>query len=103
MADLKSGLTDVNNFQIKDWHMTEIELNDDAVDAVAVVERACVDIETVRKNLQRLYERLASANDTAKEIARNELCRALVQRLELAEREAVELGEMIAAATGKTS
>jgi hypothetical protein len=34
-------------------------------------------------------------DDTAQEIARNELCRGLVQRLELAEREAIELTELI--------
>ena len=75
--------------------MTEEELSDDPI---AVSRKACVEIETVRKNLQRLYEELAMTNDSAKEIARNELCKALIQRLELAEREAVELGEMIAMA-----
>jgi hypothetical protein len=75
--------------------MTEQELSNDPI---AVSQKACVDIETVRKNLQRLCEQLAMTNDTAKEMARNELCRALVGRLELAEREALELGEMIVSA-----
>jgi len=64
-------------------------------DPVAVSNKARDEIETVRKNLQRLCEELAMTNDSAKEIARNELCKALVQRPELAEREAVELAEMI--------
>ena len=75
--------------------MTEEELSDDPI---AVSKKACVEIETVRRNLQRLYEELAMTNDSAKEIARNELCKALMQRLELAEREAAQLAEMIAMA-----
>jgi hypothetical protein len=72
--------------------MTENGLGEDPV---AVSEKAGVEIETVRKNLQRLYEQFAMTNDTAQEIAHNELCRGLVRRLELAEREAVELTELI--------
>jgi hypothetical protein len=44
---------------------------------------------------QRLYEQLAMTDDTAQGIARNELRRGLVQRLELAEREAIEPTELI--------
>jgi hypothetical protein len=47
------------------------------------------------QDLQRFYEQLAMTDDTAQEIARNELRRGLVQRLELAEREAIELTELI--------
>jgi sulfite reductase beta subunit-like hemoprotein len=72
--------------------MTESELSSDPV---AVLEKACVEIETARKTLQRLHEQLATTNDSAKEIARNELCRALAGRLQLAEREAAELAELI--------
>jgi len=72
--------------------MTDMELN---IDPVTVAKNICVEIETVRKKLQSLCEQLAMTNDTAKEMARNELCRALVERLELAEREALELVEMI--------
>ena len=72
--------------------MTENGLSEDPV---AVSEKAGVEIETVRKNLQRLYEQFAMTNDTAQEIARNELCRGLVQRLEFAERAAIELTELI--------
>jgi hypothetical protein len=64
-------------------------------DPVAISNKARDEIETVRKNLQRLCGELAMTNDSAKEIARNELCKALVQRLELAEREALELVELI--------
>ena len=74
------------------WKMTDGESSNDPV---AISNKARVEIETVRKSLQRLCEELAMTNDSAKEVARNELCKALVQRLELAEREAGELVEMI--------
>jgi hypothetical protein len=45
-----------------------------------------------------LYEQLIMTNVNAKEIARNELCRGLLERLQLAEREAVELADLIAVA-----
>ena len=64
-------------------------------DPVAVSKTVCVEIETARKTLQSLYEQLAMTNGSAKEIARNELCRALVERLQLAEREAAELAELV--------
>jgi hypothetical protein len=64
-------------------------------DPVAVSKTVCVEIETARKTLQSLYEQLAMTSDNAKEIARNELCRALVERLQLAEREAAELTELV--------
>jgi hypothetical protein len=72
--------------------MTETELSNDPV---AVLEKAHVDIETARRTLQGLYEQLATTNESAKEIARNELCRALVDRLQIAEREAAELAELV--------
>lgn len=67
-------------------------------DAIAVSEKASVDIRAVRESLQDLCERLALSNNTAKEIARNALCRSLVERLALAESETRELAEMIALA-----
>jgi hypothetical protein len=69
--------------------------SDSSSDHLVVLEKAHVEIETARKTLQGLYEQLAKTNDTAKEMARNELCRALVERLQLAEREAAELAELI--------
>jgi hypothetical protein len=72
--------------------MTEPELSNDPV---AVLEKAHVAIETARRTLQGLYEQLAMTNESAKEIARNELCRALVERLQIAEREAAELAELV--------
>jgi hypothetical protein len=72
--------------------MTETELSNDPV---AVLEKAHVDIETARRTLQGLHEQLAMTNENAKEIARIELCRALVERLQIAEREAAELAELI--------
>jgi hypothetical protein len=62
------------------------------------VQKIRVEIGEVRKRLQALYDQLRTTNETAKEIARNELCRALVERLELAEREASELVDMISLA-----
>jgi hypothetical protein len=64
---------------------------DSSSDPLVVLEKAQVEIDAARKALQGLYEQLAKTNDTAKEIARNALCRALVERLQLAEREAAEL------------
>jgi hypothetical protein len=60
--------------------MTEKELN---IEPVTVAKNICVEIETVRKKLQSLCEQLAMSNDTAEEMARNALVRALVERLEL--------------------
>jgi cob(I)alamin adenosyltransferase len=89
-AMLSEGMLSI--CQKQGWEMMEEELSNDPV---MVSEKACVEIETVRKNLQTLCEQLAMTNNSAKEIARNESCRALVRRLELAEREVVELTEMI--------
>jgi hypothetical protein len=74
--------------------MTDQELS---ADPVAVAKGARDDIETVRRKLQSLCAQLAVKNDTAKELARNALCKALVERLELADREALELIELIVA------
>jgi hypothetical protein len=67
-------------------------------DPAAAVQKIRVEIGEVRKRLQALYDQLRTTNENAKEIARNELCRALVERLELAEREASELVDMISLA-----
>jgi hypothetical protein len=64
-------------------------------DSIAIVEEASVKIGAARQTLQQLYQRLATTNGNAKEIARNELCRGLVERLQLAEREAAELADLI--------
>jgi hypothetical protein len=68
---------------------------DPSSDPLVVLEKAHLEIEAARKTLLGLYEQLAKTNDTAKEMARNELCRALVERLQLAEREAAELAELV--------
>jgi hypothetical protein len=72
--------------------MTE---RDFTTDPVALLEQAGAEIEAVRKTLQGLYEQFVQTNNSAKEIARNELCKALVERLRLAEREAAELAEIV--------
>ena len=69
--------------------------NELSSDPIAILERVSVKIETARKSLQELYEQLIMTNVNAKEIARNELCRGLLERLQLAEREAAELADLI--------
>lgn len=72
--------------------------NELSSDPFAILERVSVKIETARRSLQELYEQLTKTNVNAKEIARNELCRGLLERLQLAEREAAELADLIAVA-----
>jgi hypothetical protein len=67
-------------------------------DQGTAVGKLRTEIGEARKKLQALCEQLSKTNDNAKEIARNELCRALVERLALAEREAAELVDMISLA-----
>jgi hypothetical protein len=62
---------------------------------VTVLENANVAIGAARKSIQNLCHEWTGMHQTAKEIARFDLCSALVRRLELAEREIVELVEMI--------
>jgi hypothetical protein len=64
-------------------------------DPMAILERVSVKIGTARRTLQELYEQWATTSDNANEIARNELCRGLVERLQLAEREAAELDDLV--------
>ncbi len=67
-------------------------------DPIAILETASAKIDTARKALQELYQQWAMTNGNAKEIARNELCRGLIERLQLAEREAAELADLVAIA-----
>jgi hypothetical protein len=78
--------------------MEKMADNELSSDPFAILERVSGKIETARKSLQELYEQLIMTNVNAKEIARNELCRGLLERLQLAEREAVELADLIAVA-----
>jgi hypothetical protein len=64
-------------------------------DPLAILKGASVNIETARRTLQELYGQFATTNESAKEIARNELCRGLVERLQFAEREAAELADLV--------
>jgi hypothetical protein len=52
-------------------------------------------IETAREHLKSLCEQWALNNPSAKEIARFDLCTALVRRLEIAQRELTELSDLI--------
>jgi hypothetical protein len=67
-------------------------------DPIATLEKVSAKINMARKTLQELYQQWAMTNDSAKEIARNELCRGLVERLQLAEREAAELADLVVVA-----
>jgi hypothetical protein len=64
-------------------------------DPNAILQNVSANIETARKTLHELYQQFAMINDNAKEIARNELFRGLIERLQLAEREAAELADLV--------
>jgi hypothetical protein len=64
-------------------------------DPIAILENVSAKIDTARRTLQELHQQWAMTNDNAKEIARNELCRGLIERLQLAEREAAELADLV--------
>jgi hypothetical protein len=64
-------------------------------DPIAILENVSAKIDTARGALQELHQQWAMTNDNAKEIARNELCRGLIERLQLAEREAAELADLV--------
>ncbi len=64
-------------------------------DPNAILQNVSANIETARRTLQDLYQQFAMTNDNAKEIARNELFRGLIERLQLAEREAAELTDLV--------
>jgi hypothetical protein len=82
----------LSEHRYKGIEMAERELSSDPTGAL---EKARVTIETARKLLQGLHQEFALTNETAKEIARNELCRSLIERLQLAEREAAELAGLV--------
>ena len=67
-------------------------------DPIAILKTASAKIDAARKALQELHQQWATTNGNAKEIARNELCRGLIERLQLAEREAAELADLVAIA-----
>jgi len=67
-------------------------------DPGAAAQKIQIEIGEVRRRLQALYNQLRTPNENAKEIGRNESCRALIERLELAEREASESADMISIA-----
>lgn len=64
-------------------------------DPLEILNEASAKVGAARHALQQLYQQMAMTNGNAKEIARNELCRGLVERLQLAEREAAELAELV--------
>ena len=62
---------------------------------LAALQRAKTAINSARKDLKILYQEWAVMNETAKEIARFDLCASLIRRLEIAEKEILELVDMI--------
>jgi hypothetical protein len=77
---------------IRDGKMADSESSGDPI---AILKSASAKIDTARRALQELHQQWAMTNDNAKEIARNELCRGLIERLQLAEREAAELADLV--------
>jgi hypothetical protein len=73
--------------------MADSELSSDPI---ATLEEVSAKIDTARRTLHELYQQWGMTNDSAKEMARNELCRGLIERLQLAEREAAELADLVA-------
>jgi hypothetical protein len=82
--------TEWSKFQ--DGKMADIESSGDPI---AILEKVSAKIDTARRALHELYQQWAPTTDNAKEIARNELCRGLLERLQLAEREAAELADLV--------
>ena len=59
------------------------------------LERSVCQHRDGSQNSARVVRAIRTTNESAKEIARNELCRGLVERLQLAEREAAELADLV--------
>jgi hypothetical protein len=60
-----------------------------------VLERAESAIDTARRELKTLCGRWSMAKPSVKELARFDLCAALVRRLEIAKQELAELTDLI--------
>ena len=72
-------------------------------DTIAVIHRTNEKISAARSEFNLLLGRwIGEPNPDAKQIARNELCSALVRRLEIAEKESLELIGMLEIARSKT-
>jgi hypothetical protein len=67
----------------------------DADNPITVLENARAQVESARRELTLLRHRLGAMNATAKEVARSELCTALIRRLEIAEKEFHELEKLM--------
>ena len=59
--------------------------------ATNALNKANAEISAARRDLKTLCAKWADINKTAKDVARFELCSALVRRLEIAEDEILEL------------
>ena len=60
-----------------------------------VLKKASAEVGAARRDLKMLCAKWAEINSTAKDVARFELCTALVRRLEIAEEEIRELIEFV--------
>ena len=67
----------------------------DADSPTVVLAKARGQVGAARKELTHLWHKISYMNATAKEIARSELCSALIRRLEIAETELVELENLM--------
>jgi hypothetical protein len=68
---------------------------DDNAESIRVLAQISKGIEGLRRRLQELQPDLSTSTSDVVNTARQALCTALVRRLEIAEKELVELREML--------
>ena len=68
---------------------------DDNAESIRVLAQISKGIEGLRRRLQELQPDLSTSTSEVVNTARQALCTALVRRLEIAEKELVELREML--------
>jgi hypothetical protein len=68
---------------------------DDNAESIRVLAQISKGIEGLRRRLQEVQPELSTSTSEVVNTARQALCTALVRRLEIAEKEVVELREML--------
>ncbi len=68
---------------------------DDNAESIRVLAQLSKGIEGLRRRLQEVQPELSTSTSEVVNTARQALCTALVRRLEIAEKEVVELREML--------
>jgi hypothetical protein len=68
---------------------------DDNAESIRVLAQLSKGIEGLRRRLQEVQPELSTSTSEVVNTARQALCTALVRRLEIAEKELVELREML--------